>query len=72
MLVASACPLSCDLLQSVREPSTKPDVWAIQYSPAALAHRTSNMLVRLRRFTSRPWRDKREILYRRWTRLFPS
>lgn len=62
MLVASTIPLPSERLDLAAEPPTNPDPWARRNTPAAVALRVRDSLVRLGRFTVKPWREKRLIL----------
>ena len=71
ILIATTVPLSSGLLLPASEPITEPDPWMIRNSPAALALRGCDALMRIGSFAVKPWPEKQRILQRRWTRLFP-
>lgn len=70
MVVASPKPLSSELLDIAEESPTERDPWTIHTSLTALALRMRRLVVRLWRFTKKPWPEKQQILSRRWARLF--
>jgi SAM-dependent methyltransferase len=72
ILVAATVPLSSRMLLPASEPITEPDPWMIRNSPAAVAMRGRDALMRIGRFALKPWPEKQKILQQRWTRLFPS
>jgi SAM-dependent methyltransferase len=72
ILAASFSPLPTDLLIHQGEPVELRDPWAIRNSPAALGVRARDALARVGRFAVKPWPEKRTIVHRRWSRLFPS
>lgn len=72
MVIAATQPLSSTLLQLEPEPSMVLDPWTVRNSPAAIAVRTQNLLLRLARFAQKPWAEKQKSLQRRWSGLFSS